>query len=370
MQSSGKKLAEHIGHEGFCCGHAINAWKNTWFSGKKARHGASLMNGAWITAHHLEHYRYTGDREFLERQAWPAIQENARFVLSWIHRDEQSGQWIAGPGTSPENQFTYTVDGKKVGASVSCGTTHDQMLAWESLSDLIEAAEELGMENDLVKRARKVLPDLAEGPVGEDGRLQEWREPFGESSPGHRHVSHAYGFFPGRQYNVIENTQQVEALRKSLDFRLANGGGRTGWSRAWLISIEACLMRPEAAYGNIRSLFARCINPNLFDLHPPFQIDGNFGYTSGVVTMLLQSQIQLDSGERVLWLLPALPKAWAQGEVRGLRARGGAIINLKWTPENVLAEIEATREGRFQVRCREAVKPLRLKAGEKVTLNF
>lgn len=370
LQPSGKKFAEHLGYEGVCTGHAVNAWKNTWFSGNRALWGASLMNGAWITAHLMEHYRYTGDREFLEQQAWPAIQENARFILSWIHRDQDSGQWITGPGTSPENQFTYKVDGKDVVASVSCGTTHDLMLSWESLSDLIEAAEILGVENDLVKRARQVLPDLAEGQIGEDGRLQEWRAPFGEKHPGHRHVSHAYGFFPGRQYNVVENPEQVDALRKSLDFRLANGGGRTGWSRAWLISIEACLMRPEAAYENIRSLLSRCINPNLFDQHPPFQIDGNFGYTSGVVTMLLQSQIKLESGERILWLLPALPKAWPEGEVLGLHARDGAIINLSWTPDRATAQIKATRDGRFQVRCRTGVKSLNLKAGETVLLNF
>lgn len=370
MQPSGKKLAEHLGYEGFCCGHAVNAWKNTWFSGKRALWSASLMNGAWITAHLMEHYRYTDNREFLEKKAWPAIRENARFVLSWLHFDEETGKWITGPGTSPENQFTYMVDDKKVVAAISCGTTHDLMLAWESLSDLTEAAEELMIDDDLVKRAQNVLPKLAEGRIGSDGRLQEWRELFGEKDPGHRHVSHAYGFFPGRQYNIIENPNHVEAIRNSLDFRIANGGGRTGWSRAWLINIEACLMRPEAAYANIRSLFARCINPNLFDLHPPFQIDGNFGYTSGLVTMLMQSHIQLDSRERVIWLLPALPDEWPKGEARGLHARGGAIINLKWTEDKVTAEIAGTRDGMFQVRCRDRTVPLKLRAGEKTSLVF
>ncbi len=370
MQPAGKQFAKALGYEGFCCGHAINAWKNTWFSGGKALWASSLMNGAWITAHLMEHYRYTGDRVFLQNQAWPAIRENARFILSWLQRDEKTGEWITGPGTSPENQFIYNVGSNSVIASVSCGNTHDQMISWESLSDLIEAASELGIEDDLVKRAKKVLPELAEGRIASDGRLQEWREPHAENRPGHRHVSHAYGFFPGRQYNIIENAEQVDAIRNSLDFRLENGGGRTGWSRAWLINIEACLMRPEAAYGNIRTLISRLINPNLFDMHPPFQIDGNFGYTSGVCTMLLQSQVKLSSGERVLWLLPAMPKAWSEGEVRGLHARGGAIINLKWTPKSVIAEIEATRDGVFQVRCRDAIKSIQLKAGERVLLNL
>lgn len=352
MQPGGKRLAKAVGYEGFASGHAVNAWMNTWFSGGRPLWGASLMNGAWITAHMMEHYRFTADKEFLEKQAWPVIQENARFILSWLKKDPATGEWITGPGNSPENEFIYTVDGKEIKAAVSTGTTHDLMLAWESLSDLIEAAEELGINIKLVKQARKVLPNLAEGRIAEDGRLQEWRFPFKEPNPGHRHVSHAYGFFPSRQYNIIENPVFVDAVRKTLDFRLANGGGRTGWSRAWLINIEACLLRPEAAYGNIRTMLSKLINPNLFDMHPPFQIDGNFGYTSGVVTMLLQSQIQLDSGERVLWLLPALPEAWPTGEVKGLKARGGATVDIKWSPEKITAHISGERWADFQVRYR------------------
>ena len=217
------------------------------------------MNGAWVTAHLMEHYRYAGDREFLREQAWPAIRANAQFVLSWLHRDEQTGKWITGPGTSPENAFFFEENGEKVEVSISCGTTHDQMLAWESLADLVEAAEALGLEDDLIARARQVLPDLAEGQIGPDGRLQEWREPYEEIEAGHRHVSHAYGFFPGRQYNLIEDPQVAGAIQKSLDFRLKNGGGHTGWSRAWLINIEAVLMRPEAAYDNLRTLLSKLI---------------------------------------------------------------------------------------------------------------
>lgn len=380
LQPAGIKFAESLGYEGFCSGHAINAWMNTWFSGGQAMWGASLMNGAWITAHMMEHYRYTEDKAFLQNQAWSAIQENARFVLSWIYKDEATGKWLTGPGTSPENQFSYQVDGENVKASVSVGTTHDLMIAWESLSDLIEAAEALNIDNELVQRAKDVLPDLAEGRIGEDGRLQEWREPFAEVNPGHRHVSHAYGFFPSRQYNIIENPDMVEAIKKSLDFRLANGGGRTGWSRAWLINIEACLLRSESAYANIRTMLSKLINPNLFDMHPPFQIDGNFGYTSAVVNMLLQSQIQLESGERVIWLLPALPKAWPKGEVHGLKTRGGATVNLSWSPELITAEISSDRRGAFILRYADQSIPLpkdatrvtitNLQDDEKPTITF
>lgn len=328
------------------------------------------MNGAWITSHMMEHYRYGGDKQFLEEQAWPAIRENAKFILSWLQWDEEQKEWITGPGTSPENKFTYSIGGENKPAAVSCGTTHDLMLAWESLSDLIEAAGELGIEDDLVQQAKDVLPNLAEGRIGADGRMQEWREPFGEAMPGHRHVSHAYGFFPGRQYNSIEHTNYTEAIAKSLEYRLANGGGHTGWSRAWLVNIEACLRRPGAAYGNIRKLISTMVNPNLFAVHPPFQIDANFGYTSGVVTMLMQSQVVLDSGERLIWLLPALPEEWQSGKVTGLCARGGVVIELEWNSNSAKAKIHAKRDGNFQFRCRGQEKTIKLQAQETRILEF
>ena len=370
MQPSGMAFAESLGLEGACYGHAVNAWMNTQFSGGRPLWGASLMNGAWVTAHMMEHYRYTGDDRFLKEQAWPVIQNNARFILSWLQRDESTGEWITGPGTSPENEFLYGHDGKKIKAAVSCGNTHDLMIAWESLSDLIEAAAAIGVEDQLVNRAKEVLPELAGGRIGPDGRMQEWREPFGEAMPGHRHVSHAYGFFPSRQYNLLEHPQETNAIARSLEFRLANGGGHTGWSRAWLINIEACLGRADPAYKNARRLISTMVNPNLFALHPPFQIDANFGYTSGIVTMLMQSQTVLESGERLIWLLPALPAEWHTGEVKGLCSRGGAVIDLGWTPDSVEVTVRATRDLECQVRCRGEIIPLCLGAGEVRKINL
>lgn len=370
LQPGGQAMAESLGYKGFCSGHAINAFPNTWFSGNQALWSASLLTGAWLHAHLMEHYRFTQDEIFLRDFAWPLMCKNSEFMMEWLHQDEQTKNWVTGPATSPENQFIYLDGTNEVVASVTCGNTHDLMLAWETLSDLIEAADILDINSPLVQRARTILPDLAEGQIAPDGRLQEWHKPFKEKMPGHRHVSHLYGFFPGHQYNLIEDPEMVDAIQKSLDFRLQHGGGRTGWSRAWLINIEACLQRPEKAYESIKTLFARCINPNLFDLHPPFQIDGNFGYTSGIVTMLLQSQVKLDSGERVLTLLPALPKAWPEGSVTGLHGRGTAQVDLTWTTETVTATVSSKKGGTYQVRYADQIKPLTLKPDETSKLTF
>ena len=378
LPKTGKGMAAALGYRGFCTGHAINPWPATWFSGGNPCWAANLISGAWVTAHLMEHYRFSGDRQFLAEQAWPAMRANIAFILDWLQKEDETGEWITGPDSSPENTFVYVdAEGVRQKASISCGTTHDLMLAWESLTDFLEAAEILNEANDpLVGRAKAVLPDLAEVRIGPAGRLQEWREPFEEKEPGHRHMSHAYGFFPGHQYNFIENPKMVAALKRSLDYRLAHGGGHTGWSRAWLINLQAVLRRPEKAYENLRAFVSVNVNPNLFDLichagnKEPFQIDANFGYTAGVATMLLQSRIRLDSGERVIQLLPALPSAWPAGSVRGLRARGGLGVDLAWDARSVRATLRPDRDGRFRVRCAGHEKSIECKAGEPVSIAF
>jgi alpha-L-fucosidase 2 len=241
----------------------------------------------------------------------------------------------------------------------------------------VEAAKILGYEKDpLVQQAKSILPNLAEAPIGSDGRLQEWHKPFEEKEPGHRHMSHGYGFFPGHQYNFMENPKMVDALKKSLDYRLSHGGGHTGWSRAWLISLQSVLLRPEKAYENLHGLIVGHINPNLFDLinhsgsNSPFQIDANFGYTAGVATMLIQSRIQLESGERVIQLLPALPKAWPAGSAKGLRTRGGLKIDLEWNPKGVEATLHADRTENFRICYRGEEKSLKIESGETIKLHF
>jgi alpha-L-fucosidase 2 len=316
----------------------------------------------------MEEYRYTQNVDFLRTKAFPAMEQNVRFLLSWLMREEKTHLWITGPGCSPENRFLYGPENTP--AAISLGTSHDLMLTWEGLSDYLEAAEILGISNKLTAEAAAVLPELAEAKIGPDGRLQEWREPYGEVQPGHRHVSHAYGFFPGHQYDLINHPEKVAAIEKSLDFRLENGGGHTGWSRAWLINIEACLQRPNKAYANLRALLDHSINRNLFDMHPPFQIDGNFGATSGIATMLLQSHIVTAQGERLIWLLPACPDAWSTGEVAGLKARGDVTVDLRWSEKVLNATVTAAVDGTYHFRHGPREQTVMLRAGKPHSLHW
>ena len=207
----------------------------------------------------------------------------------------------------------------------------DQQVIYEIFTNYLEASEILGTRSPLTLRIKNQLKKLRPGFVlGKDGRILEWDREYKEPEPGHRHMSHLYGFHPGDQISKTDEPELFEAVRRTLDHRLENGGAGTGWSRAWLINCSARLMDGEMAYKHIQLLFKKSIYNNLFDGHPPFQIDGNFGYTSGIVEMLVQSH-----ESDCIRLLPALPKAWNSGTVKGLCARGNIKVDMEWDLGNL-----------------------------------
>lgn len=310
--------------------------------------GVWAMGACWLSLHLWHHYAFTGDRQFLAERAYPALRENAVFLLDYLVRDSKTGHLASGPSCSPENAYKLA-DGKSHHLCMS--PTMDIAIERAVFARLMQAAHVLGdraevtADRELLERVRAAMAELPPFQIAADGRLQEWPVDYKEAEPGHRHISHLFGLHPEDQITPQGTPELARAARLVLDKRLAAGGGSTGWSRSWIINCMARLGDGEASYENIRELFKQSTRPNLFDVcglkeNSPFQIDGNLGAPAGMIEMLMQSHGETPlmpaanaegwTEDWTLRLLPALPKAWPEGSFRGLRARGGVEIDMEW----------------------------------------